>query len=323
MMSRGNRQDAIFLDDQDCETFINTLSEACMKTGWLVHAFVLMGNHYHLLLETPEPNLVAGMKWLQGTYTQRFNARHKVWGHLLQGRYKALLVDGDSGDYFLTLSNYIHLNPVRVKRSGVELDMLSNYRWSSFPLYLSPSKRPGWLTVERVLEALGFSDDQRGRAQYHKYMQKRVSEIKSGSPSKPVEKQWEEIRRGWCLGSKSFRDELLKRLDGALEGKQRNSFAGEEVRKHDEVEADRILSAGLGCLGVDRMSLAGLPKGAPEKAVLAWYLRRHTVASRSWIAKQLCMGDESRVTKLIPDVERDELYVDLRKKLHKIPKFTD
>ena len=77
--SLGNRGDAIFLDDKDRETFINTLEEACTKTGWLVHAFVLMGNHYYLMLETPEANLVSGMKWLQGTYTQRFNARHKQW----------------------------------------------------------------------------------------------------------------------------------------------------------------------------------------------------------------------------------------------------
>lgn len=89
-MSRGNRQEPIFLDDQDClRHFSASLGEACAKTGWLVHAFALMGNHYHLLLETPEANLVAGMKWLQRTYTQRFNSRHNLWGHLLQGRYTA------------------------------------------------------------------------------------------------------------------------------------------------------------------------------------------------------------------------------------------
>lgn len=244
VMSRGNRQDSIFLDDKDCETFINTLGEACMKTGWLVHAFVLMGNHYHLLLETPEANLVVGMKWLQGTYTQRFNARHKLSGHLLQGRYKALLIDGGSGDYFTTVSNYIHLNPARTKGAGLGTGRLADYHWSSYPLYLHPSKRPGWLIVERVLATLGFGDDQSGRMLYRGYMQKRVAETQLGAASVSAEKQWSEIRRGWCFGSESFRDELLGRLDGALNGKQRNSFAGEEVRRHDEVEADRVLSAG-------------------------------------------------------------------------------
>ena len=100
VMSRGNRQESIFLGDRDCETFIEALGEACVKTGWMMHAFVLMKNHYHLLLETPEANLVAGMKWLQGTYTQRFNVRHKLAGHLLQGRYKAVVVEPSNNGYF-------------------------------------------------------------------------------------------------------------------------------------------------------------------------------------------------------------------------------
>jgi len=99
-MCRGNRQEAIFRDDKDHERFLDTLGEVAERNGWLIHAFVLMGNHYHLLLETPEPNLVDGMRWFQSTYTQRFNARHKVWGHLFQGRYKALPVD--QGEYFKT-----------------------------------------------------------------------------------------------------------------------------------------------------------------------------------------------------------------------------
>ena len=90
VMSRGNRCEPIFLVDRDCEIFLDTLGEACDRCGWRVHAFALMGNHYHLLIETPEANLVDGMRRLQGTYTKRFNVRHQQWGHLLQGRYKAL-----------------------------------------------------------------------------------------------------------------------------------------------------------------------------------------------------------------------------------------
>ena len=90
VMARGNQGQAVFRDDHDRRRFLDVLGEASGKTGWRVHAYVLMGNHYHLLLETPEGNLAAGMKWLQGTYTQRFNSRHEVFGHLFQGRYKAL-----------------------------------------------------------------------------------------------------------------------------------------------------------------------------------------------------------------------------------------
>jgi len=94
VMVRGNHGQVIFGDNQDRKAFVQTLGEACEKTGWRIHAYVLMGNHYHLFVQTPEPNLVAGMKWLQGTYTQRYNGRHRFCGHLFQCRYKAVIVDG-------------------------------------------------------------------------------------------------------------------------------------------------------------------------------------------------------------------------------------
>jgi putative transposase len=96
VMCRGDRGEDVYADVEDRHCFLATLATACMRTGWRVHAYVLMGNHYHLLLETPEANLVAGMRWLQGTYTQRYNLRHGVGGHLFQGRYKALLVESGS-----------------------------------------------------------------------------------------------------------------------------------------------------------------------------------------------------------------------------------
>ncbi len=315
VMSRGNRQESIFLDDRDCERFIDTLDEACTKTGWLVHAFVLMGNHYHLLLETPEANLVAGMKWLQGTYTQRFNARHKLRGHLLQGRYKALLVDGSGGDYFPSLGSYIHLNPARARLLDPDSGKLADYKWSSFPLYLRPSKRPDWLVVDRVLGALGVQDDRRGLAWYRQHMAKRVQEVDSAANPKEADDAWAKIRRGWYLGSTEFRDELLDRLDGALAGTKRSSLNGEQMRRHDEAEAERLLQTGLKALGADEDLLSERPKGADEKAVLAWYLRKHTTVGRAWIAQRLTMGDVSRITKLVRAVGREDRYTKLRAKV--------
>src|ERR1035437_176021 len=90
--ARGNQGRAIYADERDRKLWLETLGEACAKTGWRIHTWVMMDNHYHLLLETPEANLVAGMKWLQGTYTQRYNSRHEIFGHLFQGRYKAVVV---------------------------------------------------------------------------------------------------------------------------------------------------------------------------------------------------------------------------------------
>mgnify|MGYP001765238822 FL=1 len=149
VMSRGDRREDIFFDDVDRHDFIKTLAEACQKADWQVHAFCLMSNHYHLVVETPNANLVAGMTWLQSSYTIRLNNRHKLAGHVLSGRYKAQLVDGSGTGYLRTACDYVHLNPVRAKLLAPE-DRLLAYPWSSFPLYLAaPKHRPAWLRVGR------------------------------------------------------------------------------------------------------------------------------------------------------------------------------
>lgn len=98
VMNRGDRREPIFKDDADHQWFLETLGEAGAKTGWQVHAYCLMLNHFHLVVETPQGNLVAGMKWFLGTYTSRFNRRHQLFGHLFSGRYKSLIVDGEAGE---------------------------------------------------------------------------------------------------------------------------------------------------------------------------------------------------------------------------------
>ena len=147
VMARGNRREAIYLDDDDRRQFLSTLGEACVMTGWRVHAWVLMSNHYHVVIETPEANLVAGMQWLQNSYTRRFNVRHRAWGHLFGDRYKAVLVEG-TGYYYETLLDYVHLNPVRAglidPRRG---QSVREYAWSSVSggHALPPGQRPAWL----------------------------------------------------------------------------------------------------------------------------------------------------------------------------------
>src|SRR5438132_8198755 len=100
VMSRGDRREDIYLNDVDRHDFLKTLAEACEKTGWQVHAYCLMRNHFHLVIETPQPNLVGGMQWLPGTYTSRFNRRHKEFGHLFSGRYKAIVVESPLREKF-------------------------------------------------------------------------------------------------------------------------------------------------------------------------------------------------------------------------------
>ncbi len=105
VLNRGDRREAIFREEEDHTVFLNTLAQSCQRTGWVIHCYVLMGNPYHLLLETPEAKLVAGRQWLHGTYTQRFNRRHGESGHLFQGRHKALLVDPEVDEYFSVVSS--------------------------------------------------------------------------------------------------------------------------------------------------------------------------------------------------------------------------
>src|SRR5438093_12343929 len=174
VMNRGDRREAIFKDDADRHRWLETLGECCEKTDWQVHAYCLMSNHFHLVLETPKANLVAGMKWFLGTYTSRFNRRHKLFGHLFSGRYKPLIVDGSGGGYLRTVCDYVHLNPVRAKllRAGVALE---SFRWSSYAEYLKPlTKRPKWLRVDRLLgEKRIPKDSAAGRGEFARQMEQR------------------------------------------------------------------------------------------------------------------------------------------------------
>src|SRR5439155_15177234 len=132
------------------------------------------------------------MKWLQGTYTQRYNSRHKVRGHLFQGRYKAVVVDG-SDDYLQVVSTYIHLNPARARLIRVGEERLKSYPWSSYPAYLRGKGFP-WLDWQPVLGALGLkSGDSRG---YEAYLEGRVLELASRGGRKELEEEWKRLRRG-------------------------------------------------------------------------------------------------------------------------------
>jgi putative transposase len=198
----------IFLDDEDRRLFLKTLGEASKKTGWRVHSYVQMGNHYHLLLETPEANLSIGMHWLQSTYTIRHNMRHRKRGHLFQGRYKAIPVESGDGMYFRTASDYIHLNPVRAGwiEEGKKLE---SYAWSSFPALIGVAgKRPGWLCGGWVLEQ---GDTAGGRRIYRKHMEQRAAEEREGGTIDL--EMLAMLRKGWIFGSEAFREAILERFE--------------------------------------------------------------------------------------------------------------
>ena len=319
VMARGNHGSPVYEDDQDRKRWLETLAEACEKTGWRIHAYVLMGNHYHLLLETPEANLVAGMKWFQGAYTQRYNGRHKMFGHLFQGRYKAVVVDGEEGNYFGVASTYIHLNPVRAGLIKMGRDRLEQYAWSSYPWFLKMGgKRPAWFVSSRVMGSLGLqSGDMEG---YEAYVEGRALEFGIKAGRTELNEQWKMLRRGWYMGGEGFRGRMLKCVKAALSRGQVGSYEGDAKRAHGQAEAERLILEGMAALGVGEGELAQEAKGMAEKRVLAWWLRQRTTAGRHWICERLWMGEVSAVTRAIRSVRegRDGKMESMKRKLAKI-----
>jgi REP element-mobilizing transposase RayT len=296
-MCRGNNGQEIFLEDGGRRLFLSTLEEACGQTGWVVHAYVLMSNHYHLLFETPEPNLVAGMKWLQGAYTQRFNSMFRRRGHLFQGRYKALPVETGAEGYFREVGQYIHLNPYRAKLAGIGLGMrLEEYEWSSYPFYAGLSgKMPGWLCRTRLLAACGLVEGNSGcRKNFKALTESRMLGEADGLAEEEREVVEQQIRRGWYIGNASFGMDLAGRIAAATD-----NLRGGQRRTHDEVEAERLLAMALGSLGLGEDELLKLKSVALEKQAVAWLLKRNTTVTGVWIAHRLNMGHRVNASRAI------------------------
>ena len=193
LTARGDRQESIFLDDRDRRRFLELLGKEIQQQGWLCYAYCLMDNHYHLLIETPQANLVRGMRRLNGVYTQWFNRRRKKSGHVFQGRYKSILVDKDN--YLLELCRYIVLNPVRaemVKAPG-------EWGWSSYRASVGASVVPKWLAVDEVISL--FSG---GRSNYRKFVMEGIGQ---GTV-------WEGLTGQIYLGGESFLERMQDMADG-------------------------------------------------------------------------------------------------------------
>ena len=287
-MNRGDRREAIFRDDADRERFMETLGEACVRSGWQVHAYCLMPNHFHLVVETPQPTLVAGMKWFLGTYTGRFNRRHKLFGHLFSGRYKSLIVDGSGSGYLRTVCEYVHLNPVRAKLLRPE-QALREYRWSSWPDYLKKAKkRPAWLRVDRVMGEQGIPlDSPAGRRELERRMEARRG-AEDGATYKP-------IRRGWFFGEKALKKELL----GQMSKRLGPEHYGEERQESQAEQAEELVKEELRRRRWTEATLGERKKGEVEKVKIAMRLRKETLVTVSWIAARLQMGSVANVNTLL------------------------
>jgi putative transposase len=285
VLSRGDRREAIFLNEHDRSEFLRTLGQACLKTSWQVHAYCLMTNHFHLVLETPNPNLAIGMKWLLGTYTQRFNRCHQHWGHLFGGRYKAQLIDGRSPGYLRCVCDYVHLNPVRAGIVGTE-EKLERFHWSSYPAYRWPKLRARWLRVDRLLGEHGLVEDSaKSRREFERIMDQ--ARLEPGDPTL--------LRKSWKIGAEDFRDWLADKLS-------RRGRKGERARERSETDgalAERLVVEALMTLRWREIDLAMHPKGHRLKVEIAQRLRAQTPMTHQWIADRLRMGSGSYVSNLL------------------------
>ena len=280
VMSRGDRRENIYHDDVDRPDFLETLAETCQKTDWQVHAYCLMSNHFHLVLETPNANLVEGMQWLLSTYTIRLNRRHETPGHVFSGRYKALVVDGEGDGYLKTVCDYVHLNPVRAHLLRPEEGLLS-YPWSSLAWYLAvPKQRPSWLRVDRLLGEHGIrKDTAEGRLEFERRMEaRRLAEAE--------DETLKGLRRGWCFGSEEFRRRMLEEIE-----KVAGTSVSGGLRQETAInKADRIVAEELKRLQWTEEDLRRRRKSDPGKLRIAARVRRETILSLRSIAKRVGLG---------------------------------
>jgi REP element-mobilizing transposase RayT len=246
LTARGNERRAIFRDERDRRHFCQLLQETVEMFRWRLQAYVLMDNHFHLLAETPEPNLARGMQWLNVSYSVWFNRRHQRAGHLFQGRYKAIVVEPES--WGLELSRYLHLNPVRVSRLGLDksnrnadrpglgarpdgamirdrLAVLRDFRWSSYRVYIGLARRPEWLCLDLLRRTPARNAGKDAPETYRRYVE---SSVRQGLPESP----WERLTAQTFLGTGRFIQEMKR----ALRGDAREQTAARRLRPKTSIE---------------------------------------------------------------------------------------
>ena len=201
--ARGNARKAIYKDDEDRNTFLEVLHQVNERFNWLCHAYCLMNNHYHLLIETPDGNLSKGMRQLNGVFTQRFNNRHHRVGHIFQGRYKSILIDRDG--YLLEVSRYVVLNPVRAKAAEKPED----WKWSSYRGTAGLEVPRPCLTTEWLLGQFG-TRKRHAESKYREFVLAGVGE----------RDLWKKVRGQSILGEDDFIGHILGHVKGHEEIKE-------------------------------------------------------------------------------------------------------
>ncbi len=253
VLSRGNGGQDIFLSDDDPHLFLNLLEELSERFNVEVYAYVLMSNHYHLLLKTVGANLSKAMQWFGTTYTRKFNLNNQTGGHLFQGRFKSIIIQNDA--YLLRASYYIHRNPLRAKI----VERLADYPWSSHRFYAYKQKPPTWLNTKTILNQLSGADR-------HRTYRNKVQQY-----SKEESSFWEDVKHGLIYGSQDFVNDLKARF---LEDKK-NIELPQYNSLFKEFDPELLLNKASKILGFDLEAARASKKIAPgekDKRDLLIYL---------------------------------------------------
>jgi REP element-mobilizing transposase RayT len=293
VINRGNYRTDIFAGEKTKAAFEACLFETCVKSGWILHDFTVMRNHYHLALRTPEPNLVVGMQWLQATFASRFNHFRNECGHVFQGRYKALVIE--DGDALAQVCRYIHLNPVRA--GAATIAELRDYRYCSYWYLWRPKRRPEFLRPQTALvQAAGLKDNPRGWAAYEQDL---ILQEPKGPAGKG--KVYVSLSKGWCLGSDAFRAELIQRHGLKAESRAWGRSGATEVMA---IKWEALVQVSLRILRKSDSDLLLSSKSARWKLAIAMFLKERTQASSTWLAQRLQVGRPEYLRRLVSAAKR-------------------
>ena len=277
LINRGNYRRDLFDTVGAAKSFECALGEASARFHWVIHAFCLLRNHFHVALTTPVPNLSDGMHWLQTTFALRFNRFRSERGHLFQGRYQSPLVEDATA--LVRVVDYIHLNPV--KAGIVPLEHVADFRWSSLARFVK-GPRPNWLSAHEWLQALGLADHPRDWDRY-------VADLHALAhhPEEQKKRGFDELTRDWAIGSHGWKQALAREyghraLD--LDLPRNETLALKEQRWTTMLETE------LRGRGKDSAAAVREAKSIRWKVEIAFALRKKCGAPYRWIAQSLAMG---------------------------------
>jgi REP element-mobilizing transposase RayT len=291
VISRGARKDKIFFNATDKLKFLGKLGEAVDKFNLKIHSYVLMDNHYHLLKETPEGNLSKAMHYINTSYSNWFKSKHQTIGSVFQGRYKSILVEKEA--YFLALSAYIHLNPVR----AAIVDKPEKYGWSSFNDFFRIKKSIPWLFSSDILNM--FSGNRKAYKTFVHYFMIKGNEIQKEDI----------IGKYGILGSEEFRDQTVKKFHPNPEAKKSDQREKPDLRHLTRLDKENIKNIIVKIFQVKEKDLLSKKRGNIYRKVFLYGLKKYTDLSLREIGEMMDMdyaAVSQMVKRFIADLEKKE-----------------